>query len=161
VLKQFCDWLSNTSISLAFQNWSWFVPIVQTIHILGIAVVLFSVYTISFRLMGVTRARQPLAVMTGKSMPWTWAALTVLLVTGLLLTITEPARELLNNAFRAKMVLVMVLVGVLLLIQARLRSNPEYWTESPRRRRHGLALGVIALLIGACIVTAGRWIAYV
>jgi hypothetical protein len=97
VLKRFCDWLSNTPISQAFQDWTWFVPLVQTVHILAIAVVLFSVYAIGFRLIGLTRARQPFAVMTRKSLPWTWTGLAVLLVTGVLLTITEPARELLNS----------------------------------------------------------------
>ena len=133
----------------------------QTVHIVAIAVVLFSVYTISFRFIGVTRAARALTAMPGGSIQWTWAGLAILLATGVLLTITEPARELLNNVFRMKMVLVAVLAAVLLLIQARLLDNPEYWTRSPQRRRGARALGIFSLLIGASIVAAGRWIAYV
>jgi hypothetical protein len=48
-----------------------------------------------------------------------------------------------------------------LLVQTRVRKNPEYWTESPARRRAARAIGIVFLIIGACIVTAGRWIAYV
>jgi hypothetical protein len=47
------------------------------------------------------------------------------------------------------------------LIQSRLRGNPDYWTESAGRRFAARSLGVLVLVIGACIVTAGRWIAYV
>jgi hypothetical protein len=161
VIEEFCDWLSRTNLSVAFQSANWFVPLVQTVHIISIAVLLTSVYVVSFRLIGVTRGGQPLAVVTAKSTPWVWIALGVLLGTGILLTITEPARELLNWAFRVKMLLVLALAGILLIVQIRTRRSPEYWTESPTRRRAARAMGVAAVIIGAGIVTAGRWIAYV
>jgi len=161
VIEEFCDWLSRTNVSVAFQSANWFVPLVQTVHIISIAILLTSVYVVSFRLIGVTRGGQPLAVVTAKSTPWVWIALGVLLGTGMLLTITEPARELLNWAFRVKMLLVLALAGILLIVQIRTRESPEYWTESPKRRRAARAFGIAAVIIGAGIVTAGRWIAYV
>jgi hypothetical protein len=161
VIQQFCDWLSRTSVSVAFQSANWFVPLVQTFHILAIAILLTSVYVVSFRLIGVTRGGQPLAALTAKSTPWVWIALCVLLGTGTLLTITEPARELLNWVFRVKMLMVMALAAILLVVQTRLRRSPEYWSESPNRRRAARAIGIAAVIIGAAIVTAGRWVAYV
>jgi len=123
VIEEFCDWLSRTNVSVAFQSANWFVPLVQTVHIISIAILLTSVYVVSFRLIGVTRGGQPLAVVTAKSTPWVWIALGVLLGTGILLTITEPARELLNWAFRVKMLLVLALVGILLIVQIRTRES--------------------------------------
>ncbi len=161
VIEDFCNWLAATPLSAAFQVWTWFVPLVQTVHIVSVAVVLTAVYVIGLRLAGLTLGKQSLATVAAKSMPWTWAALGVLLVTGSLLTITEPSRELLNFAFRAKMVMVLILAGVLLLVQARLRRDPGYWSQSAGRRGAARALGVFSLVIGAGIVTAGRWIAYV
>jgi len=79
MIQHFCAWLSETSLSVAFQSWEWFVPLVQTLHILGIAIVLIAVYTLSFRLVGLSRSAQPLAALLGKSLPWTWRALGVLL----------------------------------------------------------------------------------
>jgi hypothetical protein len=161
VIEHFCDWLSATSVSLAFQTADWFVPSVQTVHIIAIAILLISVYVISLKLVGLIRGAQPLAATVARSAPWIWTMLVVLLVTGILLTITEPARELLNWAFRLKMLMVLILAGCMALIQSRLRSNPDYWTESAGRRLAGRSLGALTLVIGACIVTAGRWIAYV
>jgi magnesium-transporting ATPase (P-type) len=161
VIREFCDWLSNTRVSVAFQSADWFVPTVQTVHIIAIAILLTSVYVVSFRLIGVTRGGQSLAVVTAKLTPWIWSALCVLLATGMLLTITEPARELLNWAFRVKMLMVIALAAILLVVQARTRRNPQYWAESPTRRRAARAIGIAAVIIGAGIVTAGRWIAYV
>jgi magnesium-transporting ATPase (P-type) len=161
VIQEFCDWLSRTNVSVAFQSATWFVPTVQTVHIISIAILLTSVYVMSFRLMGVTRGGQPLAVLVAKSTPWVWITLCVLLGTGILLTITEPARELLNWVFRVKMLLVVALAAILLVVQNRMRRSPEYWSESPARRLAARAIGIAAVIIGAGIVTAGRWIAYV
>lgn len=161
MIEQFCDWLSGTDISVAFQSANWFVPLVQTVHIIAIAILLTSVYVLSFRLIGLTRGAQALATLTAKSTPWFWGALGVLLVSGSLLTITEPARELLNWAFRVKMLMVLALAALQWMVQLRTRRSPEYWTESPARRHAGRAVGIVSVIVGACIVTAGRWIAYV
>ena len=161
MIEHFCDWLSRTNLSVAFQSANWFVPVVQTVHIIAIAILLTSVYVVSFRLIGLTRSTQPLATLTARSAPWVWIALCVLLATGILLTITEPARELLNWVFRVKMLLVLALAGMVLLVQRRTRANPDYWTQSAPRRRAARTVGIAAVLIGAGIVTAGRWIAYV
>jgi hypothetical protein len=161
VIQEFCDWLSKTNVSVAFQSADWFVPTVQTVHIISIAILQTSVYLVSFLLIGVTRGVQPLAVLIAKSTPWVWTTLCVLLGTGILLTITEPSRELLNWVFRVKMLMVVALAGMLLVVQIRMRRHPEYWTESPTRRLAARAIGIAAVILGAGIVTAGRWIAYV
>ena len=161
MIEEFCDWLSRTNVSVAFQSANWFVPLVQTVHIISIAILLTSVYVVSFRLIGLTRGGQALAVVVAKSTPWVWITLCVLLGTGILLTITEPARELLNWAFRVKMLMVIALAAILLVVQIRIRRRPEYWSESPARRLAARAIGIAAVIIGAGIVTAGRWIAYV
>ena len=146
---------------MAFQSANWFVPLVQTVHIISIAILLTAVYVLSFRLVGLTRGGQPLAALAARSAPWIWAALCVLLLTGVLLTITEPARELLNWAFRVKMLLVAALAIILRLLQLSLQRNPQYWSESPARRRRARAVGIFCIVGGASIVTAVRWIAYV
>src|ERR1700689_465860 len=130
-----------TSISVAFQSAKWFVPTVQTVHIIAIAILLTTVYVISFRLVGLTRGSRPLPIVMAKSAPWVWAALAVLLLTGLLLTITEPARELLNWVFRSKMLLVRSLSAILSWLQMRMRTDPARWSQAPRLQ--GRVLGLL------------------
>lgn len=161
MISAFCDWLVATSISRTFQEWTWFVPMVQTVHILCIAVALTLVAMTDLKMLGVRVSSQPLSEMVSHAMPWVWTALALLLTTGILLTITEPARELLNNVFRLKMLMVLVLAAVLRIVQSGLRERPDYWSLSPRRRIAGRAVGAASLVLGVCIVIAGRWIAYV
>jgi multisubunit Na+/H+ antiporter MnhG subunit len=136
------------------------VPLVQTVHIISIAILLTSAYVVCFRLIGLTRGAQPLRSLAARLAPWIWGSLCVLLATGILLIITEPARELLNWVFRTKMLLVLLLAAILAAAQLRLRRSSD-WNDSPARRRAGQALGWLCVAIGACIVIAGRWIAYV
>lgn len=161
MISAFCDWLVATSLSRLFQDWTWFVPTVQTVHILCIAVVLTAVGMTDLKLLGVPVSSQTLAEMVSHSMPWVWTALCLLLATGILLTITEPARELLNIAFRIKMLMVLALVIILRIIQSGVRGRADYWTVTPRRTWAGRTAGAASLALGVCIVIAGRWIAYV
>jgi hypothetical protein len=158
VISQFCDWLGATTVSQTFQSLVWFVPSVQTVHILSIGVVMTSVGLLAGKLVGITGRDQTLSTMASSVMPWLWWGLAVLLATGLLLTVTEPSRELLNAAFRAKMLMVLAMAGILRLIQVRLRQDPDYWQ---RRRAAAGGLGAASLLLAVTIIVAGRWIAYI
>ncbi len=163
MIEEFSDWLSATFISVAFQNLE-LVGTLDSDHSSNCDQRISRV-CIRHRSLSTDRlyplAGFPIATMTANSAPWIWGALCVLLATGVLVTVTEPSRELLNWAFRAKMVLVLLLAGVLLALERSLGRNPLYSEQGPGRRLAERGVGIAALLIGASIVTAGRWIAYV
>jgi hypothetical protein len=161
MLRELSDFLADTALNHAFaQNESW-VPVVQTIHILGIAVVLTTLVMLDCRILRGAAGRLPIAELTRCFMPWTWSALSALLVSGLLLVVAEPARELSSLPFRVKMVLVLILTGLTLSFERPQRANPEYWSASVGRRRAAKTLAAVSLMLTACIVAAGRLIAYV
>lgn len=161
MISDFCDWLASTPLSQLFQDLQWFVPLVQTVHILSIAVVVFAIGMMAFRLLGLSGNRQTLSAMAAYFLPWVWSALGVLLCTGILLTITEPARELLNDAFRAKMVMVAILAVMTRVLQLGLKRDPTFWTSGSSRLIAGRSMAVSSLILLVGIVTAGRWIAYI
>jgi hypothetical protein len=78
-----------------------------------------------------------------------------------LLTITEPSRELMNAAFRIKMVMVLCSATMLRIVQRQLRRDSRYWEITVRRRRAARAIGACSLLLVVSVVVAGRWIAYI
>jgi uncharacterized protein DUF6644 len=160
MMQQFSDWLAATFLSQLFAGMSWFVPTVQTLHILSIAVVVTTLGMLDFRLLRLIRSGPPLQTLARNFIPWTWRALGVLLVTGTLLIITEPTRELMNDAFRLKMLMVLTLVVLTLVFQTANTREPGYWSASPARRRLGGVLGIASLLLCVSIVAAGRLIAY-
>jgi uncharacterized membrane protein SirB2 len=160
MIQHFSEWLASTWLSQVFANANWFVPTVQTVHILCIGVVVTALGMLDFRLLRLTRSGPPAETLAVKFVPWVWRALVVLLITGILLTITEPNRELMNDAFRLKMLLVLLLVVLTLIVQRASAREPGYWSASLARRRLGMALGIGSLVLCVSIVAAGRLIAY-
>jgi magnesium-transporting ATPase (P-type) len=160
MVQNICDWLAETALSQLFARSEWFVPTVQTIHILSVAVVVTTLAMLDFKLLNLTQSGSSVPPLARSFLPWTWKALGVLLVTGVLLTITEPSRELLNNAFRLKMLLVLALAGVTFTFQRVTSRDPQYWRSSPRGRRLASAIAVVSLMLCVTIVAAGRMIGY-
>ena len=53
VIQQFAEWLSQSSLSVLIQtHYAWVIPTIQSIHIVGIGVVLASVLAIDLRVLG-------------------------------------------------------------------------------------------------------------
>jgi uncharacterized membrane protein SirB2 len=157
MIESFCDWLSNTSVSLTIQTVMWIIPAVQTVHILCVAIVMSCMAMLDFRLIGIAGRRQSVSQMVSRFVPWVWGALPVLLTSGLVLIIGEPARELLNPYFRAKMAMLATVTAITFIVQRKNKKNASYWEG---RRVAAACVGSLSLLLWVGIVTAGRWIAY-
>jgi hypothetical protein len=136
MIAQFCQWLAVTKLSVAIQSAAWIVPATQTLHILLIATVMASV--VLFTLRGANASPYALRGL--------WVALPGLILTGAILIIAEPARELLNPIFLLKM---LILVGACAITLATRRFP-----------RFSLVLRPVSVLLWVAVVVAGRWIAY-
>ena len=152
--------ISSLSLSQAIQNYEWAIPTIQSIHILGVAVVLSSVGMIVLRLMGWAGTRTTVADTAKRYVPWLWGALILLAGTGLLLIIGEPRRELTNFMFQIKMLLVLCAIAVIAAFQISTRRNPGFWNNEPESTRIKM-VAFSALILFFAIAVAGRWIAYV
>ena len=76
-LHAFCQWLGETPLSLTFQNISWVIPLTQTIHIAGIAIVISSAFLMGLRLLNLTAKDTPTAAYAARFLPWIWYTLPV------------------------------------------------------------------------------------
>ena len=160
MVDRLAEFLQNSRLHEWLSSSDYIVATVQTVHILGIAVVLTVFAMMNVRLMRRKVSDPPLAQMSSRFMPWAWLALAVLAITGCLLTICEPARELYSTAFRLKMTLILPLVACAALVQVTLRRNAGFWGVSGLRRSLAVTIGTLNLLLCVSIVAAGRLIAY-
>jgi hypothetical protein len=160
-LKQFAKWLSTTFLSVFIQRHnSWVIPTIQTIHIVGIGVVLGSVLMIDLRVLGWAGMDQTLRQTTTRFGPWLTAALYVQLATGVLMVIGEPVRELVTFSFWLKMFFVAVGTLIAAIFQITVRKHERKWEETLVNRGSIKCLAVLTFLIWVCIIILGRLIAY-
>lgn len=160
-LHTFCHWLASTPVSQAIQTIGWIIPATQTVHIVAVAAVVTSALMIDLRLFGIRWQDQAVAAVTRRFVPFIWWSLPVLLATGAVLIVAEPARALRNPVFFLKMGLLVVAVVITLACEVPMRKDPRFWEVSPGRRRGAQAMAALSVPFWIGIVFAGRWIAYV
>ena len=158
-LTPFVNWLAHTRVSQTIGDIAWLTPAVQSVHILAIAVVMSGVLMLDLRLLSVLGRDQTTAQFAGRYLPWVWWSLLILLATGAILIVSEPKRSLENPVFVLKMGLLLIASALALLVQQTLHRDQLYW-EAPARRLAARAVALSSLAVWACIVFAGRWIAY-
>lgn len=160
-MKQFALWLSTTSPSVYIQEHNtWTIPAIQSIHIVGIALVMGSVLMIDLRILGLAWVDQTLRQTVSRFGPWLTGSLWLLLVTGILMVIGEPVRELVTLSFWLKMALVAIGAVVAVIFQRTLRRHERYWEDTLVHRRSIKSLAILTFLIWVCIIVLGRLIAY-
>lgn len=152
--------LGQSPLSLAMATSPWVVPTMQAIHIVSIAVVFTSILVTALRVLGIAWTGVSLRGTVARFAPWAWTALAVLAVTGSILIMAEPVREIMAISFWLKMCLLAGLIVISVKFLRAVRAGEEYAAESgpvtPALRRN--AILTIALLVA--IIFLGRFIAY-
>jgi hypothetical protein len=157
MIPEFCDWLSHTSASNTISTVPWIIPAVQTVHILAVTVVMAPMMMFDLRMMGIAGRGRSISEVADRFIPPIWPSLVVLLLTGAILTVGEPGRELLSDTFRLKMILVLAVSIITFYVQRKLKSDRAFWDE---HRSGAIAWAGVSLLMWLTIATCGRWIAY-
>lgn len=157
LLPEFSAWLAQTHASQVISAVTWIIPTTQIIHIVCVTIVLVPMLMLDLRMMGVMVTRQSISAVADRFIPPVWIALIILFLTGVVLTIGEPNRELLSNAFRLKMILVAIVAVITFFVQRRIKGDATFWESRP-----GLAklVALISMTLWLAILTAGRMIAY-
>lgn len=138
----------------------WVFPIIESIHVLGITVLVGAISILDLRLLGLVMKRERVSSIASQILPWTWAGFVLMFVTGLLLFIAEAATNYYNLAFRIK-ILLLILVGINpLIFHLSVFRRVDTWDEAdvtPARARIAASL---SLFLWAGIIISGRMIAY-
>lgn len=155
----FLEAVGRSPLSQLMQNASWTISVIQSVHIMALALVFTSAALVDLRLLGVADRDQPLQRMTARFLPMVGWGVLALLLTGLLLMIAEPKRAILNPYFQIKMAAVLVVCCLTWALAAAVGKHPDRWAD-PERRAGPRVIAIVSLALWALIITAGRWIAY-
>jgi hypothetical protein len=160
MFRPFADWLSNTPLSKALQDQPWVVPTSQSIHILAVSIVFGSACMINLRLLGVGRSGRSVSQLSNTLLPWMWRGLAVLLLTGLIQTVTEPVRQFVTPMFWAKMTMIVVVAVMTAFYAKAVRRNAPAWDAAASRPPHARVFALLSTLLWLAIIVCGRFIGY-
>jgi cytochrome bd-type quinol oxidase subunit 2 len=128
-------------------------PIVQTVHLLGIAVLMSSVVLLDLRILGLALPSQDVQELTRRVMPWVWWTLPVMLLSGSMFVFARPRRYFTNPIFGLKFALLLPAIALAAVLHFVSVRKPDDWRTK--------LVAAISLLLWIGVVLAGRWIAYV
>ena len=150
-MEQFALWLATTPPSVFIQEHNaWTIPAIQSVHIVGIGLVMGAVLMIDLRILGLAWTDQTLQQTTSRFGPWLTGSLWLLLVTGLLMVVGEPVRELVTFSFWLKMALVGVGAIVAIRFQRAVRRHEQQWGDRLADRGSIKAMAIVTFLVWVC-----------
>lgn len=147
-------WLEATPVARFLQENGWFYAGVNTLHIVGIALLVGAIVLLDLRLLRVWRG-VPLEALSGPAVTVASVGLAVAIPTGAALLSVQATEYVANPFLYVKFAAVLVgLVNV-----AALRLAGRDWTDGRFARRQ-VAGGLVSLIAWLSALTAGRLIAY-
>jgi hypothetical protein len=158
-MHSFAQWLEMTPLSVAIKSIEWIIPLVQSIHILTIAIVFVSLLMVALRVVGWIRMDEAFGVVMERFSTWISRGLIILAVTGITLVLGEPIRELMSLSFWLKMGL--LAIGITSAVVFKRSLAPAVLdgaepTFSPAAKSAAMA----TVLLWLTIIFLGRAIAY-
>jgi hypothetical protein len=160
VLQHFCQWLFDSQVGTAIRESVYVFPIIDAVHVLGMALLVGTVAILDLRLLGVILKTEPVSQVAKQVLPLTWCGFGVMFVSGFLLFWAEAAKSYGNPAFRIKLVL-LFLVGLNpLIFHSTIYRSVANWNQAEVTPRRARLAAVLSLTLWGGIIAAGRSIAY-
>jgi hypothetical protein len=160
LLQHICQFLYDSRIGTAIRESDNAFPIIESVHVLGIVLLVGTIALLDLRMLGVILRRISITQIARAVFPLTWSGFAVMFVSGFLLFWAEAAKNYTNPAFRIKLVL-LTLVGLNpLIFHTTIYRRVHEWEVlaiSPWRAR---AAAIASLTLWSGIIVAGRLIAY-
>src|SRR6185369_12790965 len=102
-LVQYFQAIADSSLSQAISTSTWAFAVIESVHLLALSVIGGAVLMVDLRLLGLGLRRQQVAEVARDAQPWLIGSLIVMLVTGVLLFLSEPVKCYYSTPFRIKM----------------------------------------------------------
>ncbi len=150
------QWLEATSLGTIVRQSLWLFPVIECIHLLGLALLGGAVLVVDMRLLGLGLKDQPAADLTRKVHPWLVLALVTSITTGFLMFLSEAVKCYYSPPFWYKMSF-LILASLFAFTWRRRVANSDPGKMSPVLVKL-TALVSMALWFG--VGFSGRWIAF-
>jgi hypothetical protein len=153
-------WMQTSDIGTGIRESIWVFPIVETTHVLALAVSVGVLIWFDLRLMGWGMKHQPVSQVHKQLMPYAFVGFVIMFISGALLFWSEAEKCYLSGFFRAK-VLFLVLAGLNAgIFELRTKKTIENWDKYPVPPMQARMAGLFSILSWAAVIVAGRATAY-
>jgi hypothetical protein len=151
----FFEWCEATGIGHFIKASPWLFPVIESVHLLGLAVLGGSLLVVDLRMLGVGLRAQSIAGLARDARPWLLGSIGVMIVTGTALFLSESVKCYYSPAFWVK--ITTIPVALLFTLTVRRRVALAVTLETTARTR---LVAIVSLALWFTIAAAGRWIGF-
>jgi hypothetical protein len=154
------QWLEASALATRIRESLYLFPFLESIHVIGLALVFGTIAIIDLRLLGTASTERPFKRMASDILKWTWGAFALTAVTGSLMFLTNAGVYYHNFYFRTKMALLVLAAVNMLSFELTLGRTAHRWDKATAAPPAGRAVAVLSLVIWISVIFAGRLIGF-
>jgi hypothetical protein len=157
------DWaaaLHGSGAAAAMRESMWLYPFTETVHIIGLAVLVGAVILFDLRVLGLS-PRLSVRLLARHLLPWALAALLLIVPSGLLMFSADAIALSQNRAFLVKLLLLALAAANAAAFHLGLFRRVERWERDARAPLGARLHAGASILIWIGVISCGRMIAYV
>ena len=155
-----CHWLQNTEWATAIRQADLLFPLIEGTHILALSISVGLIMVFDLRLLRIAFRGEPVSRIMRQIMPWARPGFAIMIVSGLLLFVTQAEKAYTNTFFRFK-ILFLILAGInALYYQLKFYPKMAEWDTAPVIPVGARLSAALSLVLWAAIIALGRTMAY-
>lgn len=158
-MQSILESIQSSALAVWMRDTNPAMQVVEATHVLAAVLVLGTVLIVDLRLLGLTDSSRAATRIGRETLPLTWLAFSVAVVTGALMFTTSASTYFANWAFQLKALALLAAglnMAVFQLVTAR---GIAAWDRSVPPRAARIA-GLASVLLWGAVVLLGRWIGF-
>jgi hypothetical protein len=155
-LLPFFQWVAATPVSQAISTSRWAFAVIESVHLLALAVIGGAVLIVDLRLLGLGLRDQSIERVARDAQPWLIGSLIVMLVSGVLLFTSEPIKCYYSIPFRVKM----LCLALGMIFAFTVRRKVALAGEGRVRPIWLKLVALVSLALWFGVGAGGRWIGF-
>jgi hypothetical protein len=153
-------WLQNSDIGTGIRESIWLFPMVETTHVLALALSVGVLIWFDLRVMGWGMKHQPVSQVHKQVMPLATFGFIVMAISGVLLFWSEAEKCYSSWFFRAKVIFLVLACINAGIFELATKKTIEEWDKYPIPPMRARMAGLISIISWAAVIIAGRATAY-
>lgn len=135
-------------------------PVLESLHVLAVALVFGTILIVDLRLLGVASHRRGAERLITELLPYTWGAFVLAVITGLLMFISNAPAYAANTQFLLKLVAIAVAGLNMVWFHTAAYRRIGQWDEDMPPPRSARVAGAVSISLWIAVIFLGRWIGF-
>jgi hypothetical protein len=152
-------WVEGSALAVAMRQWLWLYPIVEIVHIAGLAILVGAAVMFDLRLLGLSR-RLPVADLARHLLRWARGSLILIVPSGLMMFAAHATEMAASPVFRLKLILIAGAAVNAATFHKRTFKSVATWNRDAETPAAAKIAALLSIVLWTGVISCGRLLAY-